>query len=185
MNKFLKAFECALIIIFLFFSILTARPLSIARAYPVRYKETVKKYAEENSFSAAFLFAVIRTESSFNPRAVSKKGAVGLMQILPSTAEFIAGRNGYDYLEEYLYSPEYNVRLGVRYFSYLRARFLEEETYLAAYNAGEGTVAMWLNNANYSADGKTLDRIPYPETRRYVEKVQKAKNKYEKYYSFS
>ncbi len=185
MQKFLKVFEKILIVLFLFFSVLSLRPAYISRAYPVRYANLIKKYAEENSFSPAFIFGVIYAESGFDAEAVSKKGAVGLMQIMPQTAGFIAQRNGYDYLESYLTDPEYNIRTGCRYLSYLRARFLEEETILAAYNAGEGKVGDWLKNPKYSADGKRLSKIPYPETRNYVQKVQKVKNKYEKHYRFS
>ncbi|MBE7091513.1 MAG: lytic transglycosylase domain-containing protein [Clostridiales bacterium] len=185
MRKFLTVFEKFLIVFFLLFSVLSLRPAYISHAYPVRYTELVKRYAEENSFSPAFIFAVIYAESGFNANAVSKKGAVGLMQIMPQTAGFIAGRNGYDYLESYLTNPEYNIRTGCRYLSYLRARFLDESTLLAAYNAGEGNVGEWLKNPKYSVDGKILSKIPYPETQNYVQKVQKLKNKYEKHYRFS
>ena len=185
LRKLLTVYEKILIVIFLFFSVLSLRPTYLSRAYPVRYAELVTKYAEENSFSPAFIFAVIYAESGFNAEAVSKKGAVGLMQIMPQTAGFIAQRNGYDYLERYLTDPEYNIRTGCRYLSYLRARFLDETALLAAYNAGEGKVGEWLKNPKYSADGKILSKIPYPETQNYVQKVQKVKNKYEKHYRFS
>ncbi len=185
LRKFLKVFEKVIVVFFLFFTLLSVRPVYVARTYPVTYAPLVKKYAAENGFSPALIFAVIHTESGFREKAVSKKGAVGLMQILPATAAFMASRNGYDYLEVYLTDAEYNIRIGCRYLSYLRARFAHENTVLAAYNAGEGTVSAWLKNPKYSDDGKILTEIPYRETKKYLTKVQNAKNKYEKHYSFS
>lgn len=135
-------------------------------AFPRPYRGIV----EHSGLSPALAYAVMKAESNFEESAVSSAGAVGLMQLLPSTAQFIAERSGIPFLPEHLFDGEYNTRLGCAYLAYLLERF-EEETALAAYNAGEGTVQGWLSDPHCSEDGRTLIRIPYAETRRYLKKI--------------
>lgn len=129
------------------------------------YTETVKAECGED-IDYRLVLAVIKAESEFDESAVSNKGAVGLMQLLPSTAEWLWSQN-YDseLTEEMLYSPEINIELGIAYLKYLLDRF-ELEYALAAYNAGEGVVSGWLEDGLSS-----VDDIPYKETREYVRKV--------------
>lgn len=127
---------------------------------------------------SSLLYAVMKAESGFREDAKSKAGAIGLMQLMPSTAEFVCRMNGMSFDAERLGEGEYNVRLGALYLEYLSARFENEVTVLAAYNAGEGTVAEWLQSRTLSPDGKTLSSIPYPETERYVKKVMKFRKIY-------
>ena len=131
------------------------------------HRKTVLKYAA----SPALAFSVMKAESGFSESAVSEAGAVGLMQLMPSTAQFVSERNQIEYRAERLYEGEYNAMLGCLYLNYLSSRFPDESTMLAAYNAGEGTVSSWLKNAQYSDDGIRLKSIPYAETQRYVKKV--------------
>ena len=135
-------------------------------AFPRPYRGIV----ERSGLSPALAYAVMKAESNFEESAVSSAGAVGLMQLLPSTAQFIAERSGIPFLPERLFDGEYNTRLGCAYLAYLLERF-EEETALAAYNAGEGTVQGWLSDPCCSEDGRTLFQIPYAETRRYLKKI--------------
>ena len=135
-------------------------------AFPRPYRGIV----EQSGLSPALVYAVMKAESNFKESAVSSAGAVGLMQLLPSTAQFIAERSGIPFLPERLFDGEYNTRLGCAYLAYLLERF-EEETALAAYNAGEGTVQGWLSDPRCSEDGRTLFQIPYAETRRYLKKI--------------
>ena len=135
-------------------------------AFPRPYRAVV----EQSGLSPALVYAVMKAESNFEESAVSSAGAVGLMQLLPSTAQFIAERSGIPFLPERLFDGEYNTRLGCAYLAYLLERF-EEETALAAYNAGEGTVQGWLSDPCCSEDGRTLFQIPYAETRRYLKKI--------------
>lgn len=144
-------------------------------AFPRPYREAVEKSGAEPSL----VYAVMRAESGGREDAVSRAGAVGLMQILPSTAEFICGREGIIFEPERLAEGEYNILLGTRYLLYLMARFDDETAVLAAYNAGEGTVMQWLGDEENSSDGKTLLKIPYPETASYVKKVVKFQKIYE------
>lgn len=148
--------------------------------YPLKYKEEVCEHADGYGLSRALVFAVIKTESGFNPNAVSSAGAKGLMQIKEETGKYIAerlGRTEYD-----LFDSETNVAFGCYYIKYLLLKFKDEKTALAAYNAGEGNVTLWLMNEKYSKDGKTLISVPYSETERYLQKIYKSFEKYRKLY---
>lgn len=145
--------------------------------FPIKFQTEISTACEKYNVSKAVVFAVINTESNFKKEAKSSKGAVGLMQIMPSTAEGLFGEN---LTEEKLQEPEVNILLGTKYLSQLIARFEEVETAVAAYNAGPTNVSKWLKDVELSDDGKTLKKIPFEETRGYVEKFQKNF----KYYSF-
>lgn len=146
--------------------------------YPLKYEAYVAKYASEFDVPQEIVFAVIYTESSFREDAVSKKGATGLMQIMPNTYEWLAKMKGESYEEDALNNPETNIKYGVYYLSYLYKRFGNWDTALAGYNAGHGNVSSWLADTRYSDDGVTLKAIPYPETEQFVKKVNKVKRIY-------
>lgn len=143
-------------------------------AFPMPYKRETEGCGVE----PALIFAVMKAESGFRERAKSEAGAMGLMQLMPATAEFICERSGTEFSKERLFEGGYNVKLGGMYLGYLLERFECEETAIAAYNAGEGTVSKWLKDGKYSRDGTKLKRIPYPETRDYVKKVKKYRKIY-------
>ena len=140
--------------------------------YPLRYEEEITVSAKENELSPSLLMAVICVESGFNERAVSNKGAVGLMQLMPKTASWCAKRLGIDYELEMLKNAEYNIALGAHYLRYLLDKFGSEKIALAAYNAGEGNVMRWKEAG--------LTEIPFTETADYISKVSFAKAIYEK-----
>lgn len=144
-------------------------------AFPRRERETV----EGEDLPPSLVYAVMKAESNFHETAVSRVGAVGLMQLKPATAEFICRREGLPFEPERLKEGKYNAMLGCKYLHYLMGRFSCEETAIAAYNAGEGTVCTWLSDETCSEDGQTLYRIPYAETRGYVKKVRKFRKIYE------
>jgi soluble lytic murein transglycosylase len=146
--------------------------------YPIQYEEFIVKYSDEYSLDKTLVCSLINEESSFNTKAVSSRGAIGLMQITPSTGEFIATKLDEDYAEENLYDPETNIRYGCFYLDYLRTKFVDEEVYLSAYNAGETTVKLWLANNTLSSDGVTLDTIPYKITREYTQSILNGKKHY-------
>lgn len=148
--------------------------------YPLKYKQTVIRYAKQNEIESALVFAVIKTESSFREKVVSKKGAVGLMQILPSTAEYVAKLLGEENFD--LKDATTNIRYGCKYIRYLLDRFSVVKTAICAYNAGEGKVEKWLKDKKYSSDGVNLEYIPYKETSEYLEKIEKSFIKYKKLY---
>lgn len=176
----LKILSVIIALCFLTWAILISFNFVNRRCYPLKFREEVFSACEDFSIDKALVFAVIKVESDFNKDAVSSKGAVGLMQIKPSTAEYIAQKTfttSYD-----LYSPKTNIRFGVWYLRYLILRFEDISVALCAYNAGEGNVSLWLKNREYSLDGRTLNKIPYPETDAYLKKIEKSRKKYVKLY---
>lgn len=130
-----------------------------------KYSKSAEKYACIYGVEKELVLAVIKTESSFNENALSKKGAVGLMQLLPSTADYIAKRVGYNGVIN-LYDKDVNVNLGTAYLKYLLDKFGNVKYALMAYNAGEGRVNKWLKEG-------LVEPVPYKETDLYVKKVLK------------
>jgi soluble lytic murein transglycosylase len=138
--------------------------------YPYRYGAIVRGHAANYRLDGALLAAVIYEESRFRPGVRSKSGAVGLMQLLPSTAEGIAKRTGGTrFRASDLYDPELNVRYGAWYLRHLLDKYGDEETALAAYNAGQHNVDGWL---------AAHEGIAFAETRRYVQRVEELKRIY-------
>lgn len=153
------------------------------KIFPFRHKEAICKYAEENNLDPYFVVSVIMAESGFRRDAISNQNAIGLMQITEETAEWIAQQMGLtDYTPNKLYEEEYNIKMGCWYLNNLREEFGDIDLFVAAYNAGRGRVNEWLNNKEYSADGKHLTYIPYKETKNYVDKVQTYYKIYTKLY---
>jgi len=153
---------------------ITAVNLYVAFSYPLKYKNIVQKYADEYGVEKALVFSIIRAESSFDPKAVSPSGAIGLMQLMPATALMLACDLGIDgFTADMLYQPEINIKMGICYFSRMLSKFQTPQTALAAYNAGVGNVSGWLLKPQYSKDGKTLDNIPFQETSDYIKKINK------------
>jgi soluble lytic murein transglycosylase len=137
--------------------VLTEPDWYLRARYPLRYEHIVRGHAENYRLDPALVAAVIYQESKFDPDARSESGAIGLMQLLPETAEGIATRTGGSRFEvDDLYDPELNVRYGSWYLRNLLDKYGNEEDALAAYNGGQGNV----------------DRgVRYPETQHYVERV--------------
>ena len=157
-------------------------------AYPREYAEYVTVYAEKYGVPEELVYAVIRTESDFDSGAVSPVGAVGLMQLMPSTFEWLTDDMLFEHLENgMLYDPETNIRYGTYCLSYLYDRYGNWETAIAAYNGGLGNVDKWLEDDRYAdADGEGgLKRIPFKETRQFVTRVTDAWEMYEKLYNNS
>jgi soluble lytic murein transglycosylase len=150
--------------------------------YPVKYTQIVEKYAGEYGLPQEMVYAIILTESSFRPEAVSHAGAKGLMQLTDDTNEWVALLLGEKSNKDMIFDPEMNIKRGCYLLSYLYREFGKWETALAAYNAGIGRVRGWLENSSYSGDGIILSHIPIDETRLYVERVMRASEKYRKIY---
>lgn len=141
--------------------------------FPYKYKEYVDFYSNKYDLDPLFVLAVIKTESKFNDDAQSHKNAVGLMQITVETGEWAAKEMGYtSFLKDNLYDEEYNISMGCWYLRRLKDTFNEDlDLTIAAYNAGPTNVRTWLENEKYSSDGKSIDYIPFGETKKYVDKV--------------
>lgn len=151
-------------------------------AYPIKYSGIIDKAADKYNLEKPLIYAVIHTESRFDPDAVSHVGAQGLMQIMPETFDWIASLKDETVSSSEYTDPSLNVDYGCYLLKYLIKRFKAEETAVAAYNAGFNKVDQWLDDPNLSPDGKKLASIPYPETEKYVKKVESAKKMYTKLY---
>ncbi|MBE7713677.1 MAG: tetratricopeptide repeat protein [Cyanobacteria bacterium SIG26] len=140
--------------------------------YPQNYYKQVKKYANEYNNAEALIMAIVREESSFNPRAQSPVGAMGLMQLMPSTAHEVGNQSGIDFNTNYLFNPELNIRLGNIYYATLRSMLDNKDvSSVAAYNGGIGSVIRWRATLLYNDTDDFVEQIPYDETKNYVKKV--------------
>ena len=152
------------------------------RYYPIAYQDIISAASEEFGVPKDLLYGVIWCESRFRPDAQSSAGACGLMQMTPSTFEEVLWR--LDLPEDTdIFAPDQNIRCGAFYLHRLYDLYGENwDTALAAYNAGMGNVNNWLSDPRYSADGETLQKIPFSETAAYVERVQETKDVYRELY---
>lgn len=143
----------------------------------IEYQAEIEKYAEEFAIEEELLAALIYVESRFNNHSMSSKGAVGLMQIMPSTATWIAEELGHSNFQlSDLNDPELNIKFGSWYFAYLYQKFDKNliQT-IAAYNAGENNVRIWINNG---WEGNINTALPFEETDNFVRRVISTKNYY-------
>ncbi len=138
-------------------------------AFPIKYDDVIQRECSKYGIEPSLVRAVIWTESKFDEKAVSPAGAVGLMQLMPPTAYYLAELMGKKIEYDDLLRAEVSVELGVFYLRLMIERFGNVKTALCAYNAGEGNVERWIE----SGEG-----IPYKETRDYVKRVSFAKRIY-------
>ena len=152
--------------------------------YQLEYQDIIEKNAKEYRLDPYFVAAVINTESGFNKDAVSDAGALGLMQIMPETGQWIAGKFSMDsFQDKQLFDPEINIEFGCWYLHFLEEMFGGNRQLIAAgYNAGHNRVTTWLSDPTISANGLNLDHIPIAETDQYVQKIEKAYQKYKELY---
>ena len=150
--------------------------------YPLKYEKYVATYCRKYNLEESFVFAVIKCESSFQSDAVSSAGAMGLMQIMPDTFTWLKTKTGEDLPQKMLFDPETSIRYGCLLYSMFIEQFGSEAEAVAAYHAGPNSVKKWLEDENYSKDGKTLYDIPFSSTKAYVQNVMKTKDIYEKLY---
>lgn len=149
--------------------------------HPQDYREFVEGYASFYSVPSDIVYAVIKTESSFDQNAVSSKGAVGLMQITPDTFTWLMSKTGEMLKEDALYSPQVNIKYGVYFLSYLYGEFNSWDIVYAAYNAGMARVKGWLTDPGVSENGRLM-YIPFEETEKYVALVGRTVETYRRLY---
>ena len=131
--------------------------------FPLQYRDEIRNASETYQIDPVLIATIINTESSFDKNKVSQKNAVGLMQLLPSTAKAMTNE------EIDLFDPATNIMLGVKYLAYLINKFKDVDTALIAYNAGEGNVSRWLQEQEKT----NLTTCPFKETNAYVAKIKK------------
>ena len=139
-----------------------------------RYRDLIEKYAAEYDLNPAYVSAIIMQESGYDPRAVSSKGAMGLMQFMPNTFDWVAPNCGISKNDvNAVYEPENAIKMGCYLLRYICRKIGCDDPVLVAcaYHAGWGTVPSWIEN--YSTDGKTLTvaQIPKSDTRTYAGRV--------------
>ncbi len=176
--------HCAVILIigFIFTLCLAGYKTFLSLTHPIKYQNEIVYYAKEYNLEPEIVASIINIESSYNKKAKSNKDAIGLMQIKLDTA---------NYLNELYYKPSIsenqlfdattNIKYGCMYLRYLLNKFEDLNTTLCAYNAGETRVRSWLNS-DYSTNGKTLNKIPYTETKNYLIKFKENYKFYKKIY---
>jgi len=158
---------------------------------PLEYQSIIRQQAAAKGIDPALIAAVIYAETRFDART-SPTGAEGLMQIEPATAEFLARRSGGTaFTVADLATPAVNIAYGSYYLRYLMDEFgssgqstnTTELLALAAYNGGETNVHRWLADARGRGQAFTIDDIPFPQTRAYVEKVMQVQQQYRQNYA--
>lgn len=151
------------------------------------YQNEILSYSRKNNIDPFLVAAVMKNESKFKPNAVSHMGAVGLMQIMPETGDWIAGQMGLkDYTGEKLYDPETNIRMGCWYLSELKHEFKDNMVLIMmAYNAGRGKTHGWMKANGWDYDFGRTGEIPYDDTRRYVDGVMRDRDMYYHLYKAS
>lgn len=141
--------------------------------YPWPFKDEIINVAVDSEVDPCLLVAMVNVESGFDPQARSEAGALGLMQLMPSTAKWVAQQTGFiDFHPDLLYQPEINLMIGGWYLKHLLQDFDGNlAAGLAAYNAGRGNVESWLETGLWQGTTSDLKSIPYPETRAYIRAV--------------
>lgn len=142
--------------------------------YPLKYEKSIIKHSLEFQVDPYLVTSVIKVESNFSPNVISKQGAIGLMQLMPKTALWVAEQMGMDNINaENLQNPDLNIKIGTWYLSSLLTEF-DQDTILAlaAYNGGRGNVARWLEKGYFKQ--RKAAGIPFSETRNFVAKVKKS-----------
>ena len=180
MKKILTIIFTAVIIICAAFQLPSAQRLF----YPFPYRDKVEENAARYRVDRFLAISVMKVESNFVESATSRSGAVGLMQIMPDTAHWIA-----TCLDEnppsikQLHNCDTNIKYGIWYLAELEDEFFGNDVLaLAAYNAGRGNVRHWIESNGWHKNFSDVDAIPFNETRNYVKKVLYCREKYSKLY---
>ena len=148
--------------------------------YMWEYQQDIVTYSQKNKVDPFLIAAIIKNESNFNRKAVSKVGAVGLMQIMPDTGRWIAEQMGLEsYKDTDLYQTRTNIRMGCWYLGELDHEFKHNlALVMIAYNAGRGQTHAWMEAYGWDDNFNDLKAIPFPDTREYVTKVLQDRDKY-------
>ena len=167
--------------LFFIFVIIAVMLWTFRGIFPIKHKEAIEKYCGEYGVNPPLVYALIKAESNFQKNALSHAGAKGLMQITDETFEYCLKKLGIPHAN--IFNAEANIQCGIWYLSYLLEKYDNNtKNAVAAYNAGETNVDRWLKDSRYSRDSKTLSSIPFGETKRHVEKIQRYAKIYEYMY---
>ena len=154
--------------------------------YPIHYQEEVTRSSSQYKVDPYLVYAIIQIESNFKHKRTSNKGAMGLMQIMPETAEWVIDQAQLpppllDMVEE----PEVNIAIGSWYIAFLERKFHHNHfAVIAAYNAGPGNVEKWLKEGRWDGTYRNMSDIPFGETRHYLQRVLYFYGKYREIYKY-
>lgn len=174
-----KITSVLIIVLLLVFVICEFLPREVIE--PIYYSKEISQKAKEYNIDPFIIAAVARTESSWVSSASSSVGARGLMQVMPDTGLFLAELRGLELDIDELYDPLVSLDYGTYYLKMLYDEFGDWDLVYAAYNAGPGQVRAWLEDEDYSSNGR-LTYIPFEETRNYVDKVNRHLENFKKSY---
>ncbi len=148
------------------------------------HQQQIVNYSQQSKLNPALISATVFAESGFNPVAQSHKGAIGLMQVMPATGEWVAGQMMWkDFRVNDLHDPDKNLQIGIWYLAYLKRSFNQNDYLaLASYNAGSRYVLEWVEQGVWNGDMVKVEQIPFPETKNYVLKVLFLKKVYQYLY---
>ena len=172
-KRYFVVFIIILCVVAILFGVFRIQDMVLKMIYPQKYAELVNQYAKENDLDPLLIYAIMKAESNFKQDVVSNSGAVGLMQLMESTAQEMADDLAIEIpTKESLFDPELNIQIGTYYFAYLLGVY-EGNIYLAltAYNAGIGNVNTWIEEGTIKEDGSDIENIPFKETNHYVRKI--------------
>lgn len=169
-----------IIVLFLIICAVIQLPCVQKILYPFPYREKIEKHAARYQVDRFLAISVMKVESNFTEGALSRSGAVGLMQIMPETADWIAFQlNEEPPSINQLHNTDTNIKYGIWYLSELENEFFDNDVLaLAAYNAGRGNVRHWMDSNGWRKNFSDVDAIPFDETRNYVKKVLYCREKY-------
>ena len=172
-NKKLLIFVAIVVVIVVF--LIFARNPILKMIYPRTYEEAVLIYSEEYGIDKNLILALIKAESNFDADAISNRNAIGLMQLMEDTAKDVANKNNIELndenIKQELCDVYKNIQIGTCYLASLFKKYESKEIALAAYNAGIGTVANWIEKGIIKSDGSDIENMPYKETNYYVRKI--------------
>lgn len=153
-------------------------------AYPMPYREGIEKYSRSQGLDPYLVAGLIRQESEFNPRALSRVKAHGLMQVMPATGRDLARKLGIkSFSTAQLFDPNISLQMGTYHFKdWLKSLNGQVEVTLAAYNAGKTRADRWLAKGNYREPAEFVENIPFTETREYVQAVIRNADLYRRLY---
>lgn len=181
--KKLKKIIIFIIIIFiayLLYNRYNVKDYILKQIYPQKYSEYVEKYSKQYNIDPLLIYSIIKAESNFTPESTSNSGAIGLMQLMKSTANGLDG----SITEENLYDEETNIKTGINYFNQLLSHYNQNiNLAIIAYNAGMGNVDKWIDEGTIKKDGSDLENVPFKETNNYVRKILRDYEMYKNLYN--
>jgi soluble lytic murein transglycosylase len=152
-------------------------------AFPLPYRKALEEYCRAQMLDPYLMAALIRQESEFNPKAVSRANARGLAQVMPATGRQLSRKLGMRFRTAMLFTPDTNLKLSTYYLKQLSDELQGKwEAALASYNAGKTHVTAWLAAANYREPAEFVESIPFNETRNYVQSVLRNAEVYRRLY---